>query len=29
MTLPAPVKAAIQTFDNLLTELEQLLNEIE
>lgn len=29
MTSPAPVKAAIQTFDNLLTELEQLLNEIE
>lgn len=27
MTSPAPVKAAIQTFDNLLTELEQLLNQ--
>jgi oligoendopeptidase F len=26
MTSPEPVKAAIQTFDNLLTELEQLLN---
>lgn len=27
MTSPAPVKAAIQTFDQLLTELEQLLNQ--
>lgn len=27
MTSPAPVKAAIQTFDNLLTELEGLLNQ--
>jgi oligoendopeptidase F len=27
MTSPAPVKAAIQTFDHLLTELEQLLNQ--
>lgn len=29
MTSPAPVQAAIQTFDNLLTELEQLLNQSE
>jgi oligoendopeptidase F len=29
MTSPAPVKAAIQTFDQLLTELEQLLNQIK
>lgn len=29
MTSPAPVKAAIETFDQLLTELEQLLNETE
>lgn len=28
MTSPAPVKAAIQTFDKLLDELEQLLDEI-
>lgn len=27
MTSPAPVKAAIQTFDQLLTELEQLLHQ--
>lgn len=27
MTSPAPVKAAIQTFDNLITELELLLRE--
>jgi oligoendopeptidase F len=27
MTSPAPVKAAIQTFDQLLTELEQLLSQ--
>lgn len=27
MTSPAPVKAAIQTFDQLLTELENLLNQ--
>ena len=27
MTSPVPVKSAIQTFDNLLTELEQLLNQ--
>lgn len=29
MTSPAPVKAAIQTFDRLLTELEELLNQTE
>lgn len=29
MTSPEPVKTAIQTFDHLLTELEQLLNQIE
>lgn len=29
MTSPAPVKAAIDTFDQLLTELEHLLNETE
>lgn len=28
MTSPAPVKAAIQTFEQLLTELEQLLNQM-
>lgn len=27
MTSPAPVKAAIETFDRLLTELEELLNQ--
>ncbi len=27
MTSPAPVKAAIQTFDRLITELEELLNQ--
>lgn len=27
MTSPSPVKAAIQTFDHLLTELEELLNQ--